>query len=176
MKSAGSVAFAKLPGTAEEWAAKLGKSVAAVNGYRRGGRKPPAAVRDQIHELGGPAPPWWDQPPAATSPRRIPRDFGEQASPEATRQLADKLQGIASALLDEIDSDPDLGARIRNAEKAGSLIAQLGKITGIAISNERQILASPAWARVEEAIETALHPWPDAMRAVAAELATMRNQ
>lgn len=179
MKSKGSYLFnIQVSGKQAEWARTHGFAQSQVNRWALGLITPTMASRTKIHAAGGPDPLLWDEPiapgatpaPKATAPRK-PRDPEARATPEGVRSLADAAFGQAQALQDELEADgADLEARIRMAERLGSLIASLGKLTGAAVLNERQILMSPAFKRIVSVMLEALQPWPDAMRAVAAAL------
>lgn len=159
--------FKAMPGTAREKARRYGVSDATASRWISGGLVPSPRVRRRIFEDGGPEPGAWDvliAPPERPIP--VPVVEGA-ASPEATRAVADRLQAVVARILEGLagaDQDPDL--LLRDAEKAAGILTQLGKLTGATVLNERQILASPAWRRVEDSVVTALEPWPDAITAV----------
>lgn len=161
-------------GDAKVWAARLGASVASVDSYRSGRRKPSKEVRKLIREAGGPDPQLWDELPPQIEVRRIPDEELEpeeiKASPEATRSLADRLTGEARRLMTEVALIDEVSRRVAATEKLAAIVKSLGSLTGAAMLNERQIRRSPAWQRIESAIADALTPYPDAMSAVVSAL------
>lgn len=169
MRSKGSEVFKASGGTSTEWAAKLGVSVPHVSNLRNGKASASAEMRAKIFSHGGPAPALWDTMLPESLPN-TPRDPAPPAvaSADETRKLADRLQGMAEAALDEIATTAEGGleGRVRTLEKAAGVIAALGKITGASELNERRILMTPAFRRIRDATCTALLPFPDALEAV----------
>jgi hypothetical protein len=169
MRTAGSVAFAALGGGVVQWGQRLGVSGKSVSKYRRGEAVPRPAVRELIHELGGPAPSAWDEPlpfPEPVVPRAVPvvpadgpevRAFADELLQYVRQELA-ALQGDALA---------EPSARARQLRDLTQSVTQLGKLTDVGlVLSTRQILASPNWAQIKGAIVAALEAHPDAMTAV----------
>jgi hypothetical protein len=92
----------------------------------------------------------------------------EPATPEATFREADQLLQYVRQLRDGVMKEPSLTVveRLKLCGQVAEIVGQLGKLTGVALSNERQIVSSPPFANVTATITRALEPWPDAMRAV----------
>jgi transcriptional regulator with XRE-family HTH domain len=170
MISRGSKEFAKAAeGRRRWWADRLQVEPATITRYIHGQITPKEKKRAEIAEAGGPEAIAWDEPVVAPQERRAAReaDPDVKASPEGVQRLADRLQAQAEALEEEIRNSPgEPDEQLRSLEKLASIVSSLGKHTGNTITNERQIMASPAWARLELSIRDALTPWPDAMRAV----------
>ncbi len=174
MRTKGSVAFARMVGSAAEASGTFGVSVSTIDAWRHGRRIPGPNNRVKIFKAGGPDGGWWDVP--ALEPQAMGPVFDtstiEAASPEATARIADSLQAHAQQLQHEVMAmnDGDPARRIKSVRELAGVITDLGKLTGAAILNERQIRNSPAWRTLLGVVVTALEPWPDAMRAAAEAL------
>lgn len=165
-------------------AERYGVSQSTISSWRSGRRSPGHDARRAIHADGGPEPGAWDEPLPAR-PLPLPQAPTEEpgASPEGTRDLADRLYAYALRLQAELERTTDdtiLADRVRLLEKLAATTSRLGQLTGAAIVNERQILDSPAFARVESAILGALRSLgaeegASALRAVADALDEMRG-
>lgn len=179
MLNKGAVEFAAMPGGLREKSQRFRVSDATISAWQLGNRKPAAQKRREIHEAGGPEPESWDElvPEIAAAPAREP-EAPVAATPAAARSEADRLLATVRALQDAADDGAglDLQARVRVAERLAAMVATLGRLTGDAVINERQILRSPAAREIENAIVEALAPWPDAMRAVGERLAALRDR
>jgi transcriptional regulator with XRE-family HTH domain len=172
MISRASVAFKATPGTQREKGRRFGEGQPTISKWENGGKQPHREQKEQIaKELGIPVE-WWDLPPLeAAQPMATAEGRTAEAacdgSPDGTRELAQRLQRQAWGLADRLDHfEGTLPEQIGAAAKLASLIADVGKLTGAAIVNERQILASPSMRRIVDTLTTALTPWPDALQAV----------
>jgi len=172
MRSVGSVAFRKLPGSSADLAQKFKVSVATVDAWKSGRRKPQPAHRRAIARAGGPPAKAWDQEPEKPAPkqRSTPpaKALPTKATPEAARALADQLLADARTLQAEIMAveDGDLARKARLLRDLARVTTELGKLTGAAQPNERAIRASPHWRALVDFLVETLEPWPDAMRAL----------
>lgn len=152
-----------------------GRSASAAEAWRNGTRTPARDARKLIAER------WpevteagWDELPLAEpakAPAPAPDALGTR---ESTRAFARDVEARGRALLSALD-DPDMTPRAQ-AElfaKVTDGLMKCGRLTGATALNEREILGSPAWLRVERAIVDALAPWPDAQRAAGEALAEL---
>ncbi len=100
----------------------------------------------------------------------------EPATPEAVVREADSLLRRVRELQLELDSsDEPIAVRARVAQQISSTIDTLGRLTGVAIVNERQILNSPAWSRVLDGLRRGLRDHPEALGCVLSELKGMHQ-
>jgi transcriptional regulator with XRE-family HTH domain len=179
MRSRGSVEFARMPGGVLAKAERYGVGKSTISNWQRGESTPDGAKRERIFEAGGPDPSAWDEvwaPPAGDT--QLPED-------EPTEATAEDTAGVAAGLLVEIrklqrelaapgaTADMSIAERVRMVDALAGAADKLGKHTGIKLTT-RQILASPLWGEVMTALTQALKPWPDAMRAVADSLDTLK--
>jgi hypothetical protein len=79
-------------------------------------------------------------------------------------------------MLREVSAVDDPAVRVGLADKLAGVITRLGKLTGASLANERMIRRSPSWRRIQDAVATALEPWPDAMLAVADALDALEER
>jgi hypothetical protein len=177
-----------MPGDAGAKAFKFGVKVATVESWIRGDRTPGDGRRRAIADDGGPEPHLWDEMATAPALPRIPDatdpeldDDGEpvpreRATAAVVEREADSLLADYKILRSQIMSLPDdrPGERVRIMTQLAGILTALGKMTGVGlVVSERQILASPNWLRVRDAIATAVEPFPEAAEAVADALAEL---
>lgn len=178
MKSRGAVEFKRLQGNQTEKAARFGVNPSTISMWESGKRSPGRKHREEIHEDGGPKPEAWDEL-IVEEPPRFPSALDvdlERATSTAVAREADILLALVKDMLNDLRvQGGDLNERVRLAEKIANIMTACGKHTGAVILNERQILASPAWARIWDAAIEALDPWPDAMRALESALSNLRS-
>lgn len=188
MRSRGSVAYRAVGGNTAAHAEHCGVSTSTVvawrNGHRRPGTKQQRTLIRSIPGCEHIEQAWWDQPPpqvdfaASASPGAAPSAPLEHATPEAVIAEADKLLDYARKLQAEAMSPGALEGvadRARVLATLSSVVVDLGRLTGVGIKlSMRQILASPDWNIIENAIVEALEQWPEAMRAVAAKFEELK--
>jgi len=95
------------------------------------------------------------------------------ATPALVESQADYLLSELRTLERDLRETPptDLQERLANLSQCAKITLALGRMTGVGITvSMRRILASPNWLILEEIIKRALHPHPNAGRAVAAAL------
>jgi hypothetical protein len=179
MRSRGAVEFGAMPGTQVEKARRWGVSPQLISKWQRGESLPHDLHRERISDGGGPEPEAWDEP-FEVPPPPPPEDDGEQLAAPTAEDTA----GVAAGLLAEIRKlQRELAAggaagltidqRVRLVDSLAGAADKLGKHTGVKLTT-RQILASPLWAEVRDAIVSSLEPWPEAMRAVADSLEKLK--
>lgn len=166
--NAGAQALAAVDSIANT-AAKLGCSPRIVSGWRSGRKIPNEGSRATIERVYGIARALWDkaassEPTGPAAPPHAPEGVEARESAEA------RLQAQLARLRAQ-RADPELTERGRLELEKLELAASraLARAEGLELT-ERQILASVAWRRVCDRMVSALEPWPDAMRAVAAAL------
>lgn len=175
MRSRGSVemaAKAKMRG--RELAEKLGTSASMISLWGSGKRVPSAVKRELIAaHLGIEISAWDSILPDENSSHshtavRNPVISHTAATPDTTLQMAEELAGIAKALITDLKETGigDSDAAMRKASEISRVLASLGKITGASITNERQIVRTPAWARIREVIVDSLADYPAALESV----------
>lgn len=177
MKSLWSVEFGKFPGTVQELGRKFHVAPSTISRWRRGSATPSAGKLVEIHEAGGPHPTLIDQPlPGQPVARPRPEVPVAAATPEAVIREADTLLQHVRCLQDELtQTDEPLATRSRVAGELARTIDVLGKLTGVSVINERQILKSPAFSRVRGVMVDALSEWPAALESVASALESLEG-
>lgn len=173
----GAQLFQAMPGSSAEKAARWGKSIATIDAWSRGLRKPRPLERRKIADAGGPhESAWLEELPLSELNVAPPAVEAATASPAGTRRLADELhtmiQQEIAALRGATEALP--GKRAHVLGKLADSAAKLGKLTGHGVLSDAEILSSPVWLEIQEAICVALEPWPDAMLAVASALEGLR--
>jgi hypothetical protein len=156
----------------------------AVAHWCRGARKPTDEQRVALKkEWGIPLRSWEiygaieEKPNGESKPPRR-----REAPPEffamTTAQTAERLRRNAQQLLFD-GEDPDVPAaeRRRLLEGAATLLEKVGKLTGESQAiTASKVYRSPVWQRIQAAIEKALEPFPQAMRAVGEALAELGQE
>jgi hypothetical protein len=188
MRSRGSVEFAALGRTLKWWETELSTrgvkaALSTIGAWKTGDRSPPEGARNAIAaiatQLKKPVPPvWWDEPIPESAAALIAAVPVQPATPELVASEADELlaqiRTVRARLVNDPLGDPNIQAR--QLAQLAAAASQLGKLTAVGlVLSERQILSSPNWTRIEDAIVSALSPWPDAMRAVADSLNQLRG-
>jgi hypothetical protein len=178
MRSTGSIEFSQKHSPAE-WRRKLGKSSSTIYSWSTGDKSPNRAARLHIHQEGGPDPSAWDvaapMPAAPPSLPAIPCEEPTAARVEsAAAELLQSIRTMQARLAADNLGDPD--RQVRQVRELAQAMAQLGRMTAVGLQlSERQILASPNWAIIKEAIVESLEPWPDALLAVGERLAELEG-
>lgn len=198
----GSVALKKCGESPEQIARRTGAKITIVRDWLSGRRKPGREWRDRLQGLYGLELDAWDfpiefEPPAAVGlldalqskapvaqQERAPdcTGPGPGSSPgggstpttagEQVRELVDQVRRHRAL----VDADPvvTLDEKAKILGRCAQTLALVYKLTGEASDiSEAKILKSPAWGRISAAIEAALVPWPDAMRAVGEALISL---
>lgn len=173
MTNRGALALCAMQLTVEAQAELFGKSVRTVYNWRKGRIKPRhGEERRTVHEKGGPSPELWDQPVAAAEvglPEVVAAVPGS-ATPESVADEADDLLADVRNLRNRWAAmGGDLEGQTRGLERCSSMMKTLATLRGTLMS-PRQLLASPHWRRIADAMQKALEPYPDAMQAVTAAL------
>jgi len=193
MVSQGSIEFAGLSRPNKEWAKILGVTPEYVSMIRKGKRTPAPPMREKILAAGGPEVALWDQlihKPSTVGdklgvadPLADPEEDGPAsgslppvaATPDAVRDMADRLMKDAQTMQSELmRGEMDPGGRMNMLAKLASVVTELGKITGAAIINERQVLMSPSFRNLVDIILEAIKPFPDALESVVNALESRR--
>jgi transcriptional regulator with XRE-family HTH domain len=180
-KSYGSEQFRKLPVTAAKKCLALGVTLGTISKWENGLMAPRGEMRDRIAQEwpeNAPAPELWDElldgpsvAPGASEPRVVPAPELEAATPASVTREADEWLREVKRLRQELSSMGDAAERARLMGSAASILATLGKLTGVNLSvSERQIMASPHWQAIMSVVTLSLEPWPEAARAVQAAL------
>lgn len=169
-RSKGAIALARTGLTQEQIAEKLGCAREQVSYWLTGARKPGKAWRTAIELAFGIAPKLWDEYPEPEAPRDETPNANEDRS---VRARAERFQRMLDDILERVENDssatPHEKAKV--IKDASAALAVLGRITGEAQEiGEQRILRLPAWRRIEDALATALVPFPKAARAVAEAL------
>lgn len=171
MRSKASRYLDRLEGTQAELAQRFGVVPFTWRRWLNGTSVPNPKTRRTIEDAGGPPARDWDELVADSTPppRPAPPPTDGEATAETTRAQATQLSRLVQAEIDAVALDADLepGKRLGRLESLGGILAQLGRLTGASGLDERKIVASPAWRRIEARIADALAPWPEALAAVA---------
>lgn len=173
----GAVLLGRVGKTQEEIATDCGVSRALVGHWRNGLRVPSEAHQARLevrHSI--PRSSWQEAPPAAVAARlgaqalreSNGRSSGSGGPSEGTRELALRLAGKATSLLDRIEQDEEASYRERAAVMTAVL--QTLRLLAMCESDEEKLLRSPHWQRLEEKICEALQPFPEAADAVSKAL------
>lgn len=180
MRSVASIALTRSGASLDEIARVTGRSTSSASAWRDGTRVPARDARALIAERWPeiPADAWDEMPPAAppraTAPPRV--IGGVAGSRERSKGLAVELDDRVTAELEALaTADVTPGKRVAMLGELTRMQMQLGRLTGAAALNEREILASPAWLVVERTILDALDEWPDAQAAAADALEALRG-
>lgn len=148
-----------------------------VSKLGRGAKSPSPALAQKIADLG---PPWpaaadWAEALPAREPRiaREPHEVPTTVTAADTAGEAAKLLAHIRDLQDEIRTagveEGGLQAKVRMVAQLAEAIDKLGRHTGIKLTT-RQILSSPLWREVEDAVTRACAGQPEVMRRIADEL------
>lgn len=171
-RTKGAVEFSKLCGKIASAAAKLSVSQPTISLWRSGKRVPHERHQLEIEEkFGIPRALWTELPdepdrgPVAEEPATI-----ADARALARDDLA-MAQRLTRQALRDAENEPDLQRQAAIITKLTSSLQAQQRMAGTSRElDPKQILASPAWDEVENAMVAALRPWPDAMVAVKAAL------
>lgn len=100
------------------------------------------------------------------------------AAPMRTEELISNLEAIVQQQVLRLANDNDLseGERAKLQTAAVTTLAHLAKLQGRTEVNERKILASPQWRRIEETIIEVLEKFPDALVAFTKALAELEER
>jgi hypothetical protein len=152
----------------------------AVAHWFRGARTPTEAQRVAIKKLWKiPLNAWEDYEsptvkPDGPSRREAPPEFFEMTTAETAARIRRNAQQL---LFDGEDPDTPAAERRRLLEGAASLLEKVGKLTGESQQiTAQKVYRSPVWQRIQAAIERALEPHPQAMRAVGEALAELGKE
>lgn len=163
------------------WAAVCGVKPRTIEQWISGSKSPSDTNAKAIESAGGPPAAGWRELYVPPAPARRPAAADgtpERVDAEKTSRLADAIYADAIALREEMAMAPDgdQGQRLRKLADLAKITTELGRLTGVGIVlSERQILASPNFERIMVALESALTPWPDAMRACADAIENLRG-
>lgn len=149
---------------------RFGVSGRTVASWRQGTRSPPWERRQAIRGAGGPEEIAWDEPlvsaEAAVAPVVV---VAGSATAERTASIADTQMALVLQCQEQLRAaDLTLPQRVTLLEKTTSMIRTLGQLTGASVSDERQIMRSPAFVALMRGAAEALAAYPDALRALAA--------
>lgn len=151
--------------TQEEIAEQIGVDDTLVAHWMRGARLPTSTKRIAIERLLHiPAGAWDREAPKDALPVRTPY------MPLTVGQRAHQLDEEIHRLLEDRRGEPYTRAKVLRS--CMGALSMLSKITGADIT-EAMILKSTAWRKLEAAIERALTPHPEAMKALAETLAEL---
>jgi transcriptional regulator with XRE-family HTH domain len=169
----GSRGLSKSGQTCAAVAEKLGCSVGAVESWRTGRRKPALGYRDELADwLNIPATAWdRDVPKLSVVPNVAPVGGSATASTVVSQAdyLLAELRLVQAALQAATDEAPSV--RLGYLNECAKITATLGKLTGVGLTiSMRRILQSPDWLALQTELTSALRPFPEASRAVAAAL------
>jgi hypothetical protein len=178
MKTRGSRAFAAMPGSVQEKAARFnGGKTRAVYGWLSGESDPSPEKQRMIEEAPGGFPAvWWREAAPDDPAPALPAASPVVATPGAIAVEADALLAEVARFrlwLSNIEGG-DPGEKLAHLEKVGTLMVQLSKMRGVLMS-ERQIIDSPHWQALQTRVLDALRPWPDAIRAMSEALSGVES-
>lgn len=175
VKSHGARLLSGAGATEKDIASVCSVTPAAAHFWVSGQTKPRAAARERLLEVYGVPPSSWDEdPPAKGAPTKKPGRAGKGAAasePESLGSQLDRSRRYVSETLTEIKTDTTLTIfeRTRLLASLAQTLKTLSQTSG-EIANWRSFALSPQWARIQEAIETALGPFPTAAEHVEAAL------
>lgn len=161
--------LARVGATQEEISAATRIHRVRIAEYKTATRRPGPINRARLLKHFGIPMEAWDQEPQATpTPSTAPLSGPASIGFESVIARANRLQTMVDGVLDGVLQDPTSTPleKLRAAEKASSIAATLGRLTGASQEmSEAKILRLPMWRRIEAAVIEALRPIPGALQA-----------
>lgn len=172
-RSEGAVLLLAVDKTNEELADDLEVSKALVGHWKTGRRTPAGKSRRKLEQLHGIPRASWDKPhrPKANGETKVKTNASL-----STLEIAQRLRASASEQLIEAANLPPV-ERGRIERHVRDTIRMVSSITGEGLTiDEKKILKTPAWARLEAAILKVLEPHPKLMRELGEALAELGKE
>lgn len=193
--SRGAIALRQCGANGTQIAARVGAAYPTVNNWLKGHRTPGPELRTILSKFYAIETHWWDEPAAASGgvsrnsgqgglldmvqgeidavarpgqPVPIPITLVPEAGPVDPRSEAEALAAHVRQFRWRVENDSLLTAneKAKTLELASRAVERLYRLTGEAANIPvSRILASPAWAKIKDAITTALAAHPEALRA-----------